>query len=223
MVRLRSIAGLLIAGICVWAWADASFANRAQDPTTPAEQAESLSPAVVDDVVPTPPAEVAVADTPEAVAGIGEITARLASLTADYQTGAVDCATTLMQIDQCVQTLDTQYLGCDAMPAWQDCRNQCVEFQATLPCCEETIISDVLISEEIIGETILEPIPMDQSCLPPCDTCSYGGSSCGGGCGGGGGGGFGGGGGLLGAGLGAAALAVGLADDDSSSGGYDGT
>jgi uncharacterized membrane protein YgcG len=187
---------------------------------------EAVTAETAVDEVPTPPVVVATPGSAEAASGIGEISTRLASLTADYQCGSVDCSTAMAQVDQCVQTLDTQYLGCDSMPAWQDCRNQCVEFQSTLPCCEETVISDVLISEEIIGEQIIEPIPMAEACLPACEGApfsDYG--SCGGGCGfggGGGGGGFGGGG-LLGAGLGAAALAVGLADDDGGRRAYDGT
>lgn len=231
MVRMRPIVGLMIAGVCAWVWADASFASRSQDlelPSMPTPDAVVVDTGVEE--VPTPPAVVEVAGSAEAESGIKEIAVRLASVAADYQCGSMNCTTAMNQVDQWVQTLDTQYVGYDAMPAWQDCRNQCVQFQSSLPCCEETVISDVLISEEIIGEQIIEPIPMAESCLPACEGAplsDYG--SCGGGCGfggGGGGGGFGGGG-LLGAGLGAAALAVGLADDDGGTRtiiqAYDGT
>ncbi|MFK7819102.1 MAG: hypothetical protein AB8G99_10315 [Planctomycetaceae bacterium] len=229
MVRLRPFVGLTVACLCAWLWIDSSFAGRIDADTmadmpedvalTQLESPQTEAAAPADVPLPTAAQSVPV----EATAGISEISVQIASLSSDFMAGSLDCNTALAQVNQCVQTLDTQYLACETMPVWQDCRNQCVEFQASLPCCQETIISDVLIGEEIISEEIVaaDPIPMDECCLPPAAACDFGGYGSCGGCGGGGGGGFGGG--LLGTGLGAAALAVGLADDDSSSGGYDGT
>lgn len=233
---MRSFIGLALAGVCAWVWADASFAGRSEieDVVVTAGTEEPVldagtptaAPTTLDPAVPT-----VTANSVEAVAGISELFTNLETLVADYNAGTVDCGAALGQCNQCMQTLDTQYLGCQAMPAWQDCRNQFVEFQSTLPCCQETVISDVLVSEQIIGETIigevapLAPVPMDQCCLPPVDSYGFSGGACGG-CGGGGGGGFGGGGGLLGPALGATALGLSLADDDDGGGGggaYDGT
>jgi hypothetical protein len=228
MVRLRPFIGLSIACLCAWVWVDSSFASRlladsVEDTTEEVAIPVVEEAAVVTAVEPAQPASTTVA-APEAISGINAISMQVASLSSDFMAGSLDCNAALQQVNQCVQTLDTQYVACEAMPVWQDCRNQCVEFQATLPCCQETIISDVLIDEQIISEEIVavEPIPMDECCLPQAQACDFGGYGGCGGCGGGGGGG----GGLLATGLGAAALAVGLADDDSSGGGgggYDGT
>ena len=182
---MRSFIGLALAGVCAWVWADVLFASRSEteDPVVKSvEPVLDAGPPVLEAATPDP-AAVAVG-TPAATAGISELSTNLTTLMADYNAGTVDCGTALGQCNQCMQTLDSQYLGHQAMPAWQDCRNQAVEFQASLPCCQETVISDVLISEQVIGEPIIEaplaPIPMDQCCLPPVEPVGFAGGACGG-------------------------------------------
>ena len=84
MVRMRPVVGLMIAGVCAWVWADASFANRTQDlgpASMPTPEAVTAETAV--DEVPTPPVVVATPGSAEAASVIGEISTRLASMTAD--------------------------------------------------------------------------------------------------------------------------------------------
>ena len=169
----------------------------------------SVVDVAVNESVPTPAGE---SDLRAKRQELSALKGQIQKIALRYETGEATCTETLASLSQCSTQLTSDLSCCQSEPVWNDCQSHISTVQSTLPCYSEPIVTEQVISEEIIvapaEEVAVEPVP-EQAPLPfaPAPAPYIGG---GGGSGGGGGG-------LVqfaGLGLGAAALFLALDDDD---------